>query len=353
MKDIIETENILSNASTPAKPELAEVINLADHVAAKQIAKVSPSKEELETLYCQDHLSMRDLASKFNVSTRTILRWIRKHGIQSRLPFNQKIIQRQEIEKLVNEGMSQNEMARQFKVHKKTVYNWLKKYGIKTDPLIKRRRTLLSKSLTERNLRNLYLIGGLSIKRIAKHYRVHFRTVRKLLLEFHIPIRKNESRIPEKEELRRLYTMNGYTTKEIGSRFGVSDTTIVRWLRRYGIKLRPGGPNRKKPRFTREELNQYRKLTINEIARICHVPRETIRYWLRRYGIKVQHGRRPRQLRFVKSQLYELYIVKNLRASEIAHQQGISESVVRYWLQRYKLKKEPTKSMPSAAEFEE
>ncbi len=177
------------------------------------------------------------------------------------------------------------------------------------------------------------------MNQLCKHYKTDHRTVKKLFTQFNIPLRKKELNVPGERELRRMYHEEGLRMQEIADRVGVCVNVIRRAFRKNGIALRKRGIGWKRANFTEEQLRQYDKLTINEIARRHGVWRETIRRWLKHYGIK--RPRRPviRKPRFLKGELYESYIVKNLTIAQVASLYGVSKCTVFYWLRRYRLRK--------------
>jgi len=95
----------------------------------------------------------------------------------------------------------------------------------------------------------------------------------------------------------------------------------------------------------REWLEQkyvYEGLSIQEIAKLCNVPRTTVNEYVIKYRLKPKREFREMQ------QLKELYLNRNLSVKEIARITGLSEEAIRYRLRKYNLtrKERKQKSRP-------
>jgi len=88
-----------------------------------------------------------------------------------------------------------------------------------------------------------------------------------------------------KEWLKKEYLTK--TAKQIAEELGVNKETIHYWLHKFEInKLNRHGKRGHKQTFTKKWLfHQYKKKSLENIAKETKVTRETIRNWFIRYGI--------------------------------------------------------------------
>ena len=120
------------------KSEVAQLIH-------GHIKHINPSKEELERLYVEEKLSPEKIADHYNVSSVTILRWLKKYDILIRSNSEAQQVRfghikhinpsKEELERLyVDENWSQEKIADHYGVGHTTILRWLKKYEL-TRPL--------------------------------------------------------------------------------------------------------------------------------------------------------------------------------------------------------------------------
>ena len=91
-------------------------------------------KQSLELLVGQG-LSIERIAKRFGKDPSTISYWMKKHGLVS--PYRDKHaakggIEREELEALVEAGMTIAEIAAEVGLSKATVRHWLRRYGLRT-----------------------------------------------------------------------------------------------------------------------------------------------------------------------------------------------------------------------------
>lgn len=95
----------------------------------------------------------------------------------------------------------------------------------------------------------------------------------------------------------------------------------------------------KKP--SREELEAlfiHQRLTRGEIAEKLGVTDNVVKSWINSY--KLRKGEQPPN-RISREKLEEMYITQDLTMTQIAEQTGISRNTINTWCQRYKLRKKP------------
>ena len=97
--------------------------------------------------------------------------------------------------------------------------------------------------LNDKEIRKLYIEGGLSTIQIAKKFGASNQTIGRRLREQGVKLRnKNVRDDLDDEEIKKLYIEGELSTIQIAKKFGVSPKTISKRLRKQKIKLR-GKPN--------------------------------------------------------------------------------------------------------------
>lgn len=146
-------------------------------------------------------------------------------------------IPKDELERLyLDEGLSIKECAEYFECSTAPIEDRLRKYDI---PVRSRGNQPLE--LPEDTLRELYVEAGLTTAQIAVRFDCHPSTIGHRLNEYDIPTDgRNHGHavdIPE-DELRRLYVDEGKTIYELAERYECDPTVVERRLGWYGIETR-------------------------------------------------------------------------------------------------------------------
>ena len=102
--------------------------------------------------------------------------------------------------------------------------------------------------------------------------------------------------------------------------------------------------------------NNYceKELSALEIARRCRVHKSSVYYWLEKYGIEVRSSlesrkrqkRRKRKKKLlpyyrIQPWLYDMYVTKDMTMAEVAEICNCSETAIRDWLIKFKIKIRP------------
>lgn len=90
-----------------------------------------PSKEDLMEIFAENK-SLSTVAEFYDVSLTTVVKW-QKHYKLSRSRLKP-VPTKEEIEVLVNKGMSQREIGKHLNLYQFTVLNYMKKYEIEPNP---------------------------------------------------------------------------------------------------------------------------------------------------------------------------------------------------------------------------
>ncbi|MHA2227215.1 MAG: hypothetical protein ACXAC8_18510, partial [Candidatus Hodarchaeales archaeon] len=205
-----------------------------------------PPKEMLVALYWNQNLTTRGIAAKYKVSQETVLKWLKSCKISRRTPANKQSIPRPPKEMLValywNQNLSVLQIAGKCNVSDGTVLKWLKYYGIP-------RRIARNKSIPpppKDYLMNLYWNQNLSLQQIAEQYYVSKATACKWFKYYEAPRRASCSQLiprPPKEKLFDLYWHQAHTLQQIATIYEVSSGTVLNWFKEYSIQTRPNTPN--------------------------------------------------------------------------------------------------------------
>ena len=229
----------------------------------------------LEKEYIEERRSSADIANELNISSRTILKYLRKFNIKRRTSretqFNHIIKpNKKELQELyLNQEKSSDELAEQFNTTGTTIRRWLKEYKIKTrakppDDFVKP---------SKRKLKSLYVEHKKSASEIAEEFDVADTTVIKWLKKYEIPLRTaSESKYAHiqklsKKQLESMYIKNKMAIYEIGKKIGVNPRRVISWLKEYKIEIRHG-----KNKYVDKS---YRKKLIDDLLKsITKSPQE-------------------------------------------------------------------------------
>ena len=212
--------------------------------ASEARTEVYISKEELERLYIQDRMTMKEIGELYSIGSATVLHKMRRYNISSRSKSesHRSLIQKEKLERLyINEKKKIREIMDIFGVSKDTIISRMREYGINArigaPPKID--------FATKEELERLYIGKNKTAVEIGKIYNVSGSIVSIRLKEYEIPIRlRNEHQIINfcnREELERLYINGNKTMIDIGKMFGVSPGVVMDRLHQYGIQVRPQG----------------------------------------------------------------------------------------------------------------
>lgn len=154
-----------------------------------------PSKEVLKQDIQRPSTTIYSLSRKYNVSESTILRWLRKYNLSSRyLTYEKRYLRgdprtplrlEEKRDRLTylykSRCLTCEQIAEQYDVSPRTVSRWLKQLNI-TSPNKKAKQTalMIAKS-REHQLTNLYVKNGFTIQYISELLGVHRTTVSRWL----------------------------------------------------------------------------------------------------------------------------------------------------------------------------
>ena len=202
-----------------------------------------PSKEELEKWYVDEKLASPAIAEKLGVSNSTVTLFLEKNGIKRRtrseaqLPRHFIEPSKEDLEGMYLERkMTIKEIKNTLGVSTPFVRRLLQKYGI---PVKDFSGGLM---VSKEEMDNLYTTQKKIIPQIAKEKNVSPKTVGNWLKFYGIKIRSRLDYLhpegankPSKKELEKMYFQEDMSINNIAKRLGFSKTSIKRWSKEYGI----------------------------------------------------------------------------------------------------------------------
>lgn len=207
-----------------------------------------PSKIELEGLYLKDKLSYKELAKVFLVDSSTIGEWLKSYNIPARRfgegKMSKSVVKpsKEELESLYSiQKLSVTAIAKQIGCAEDTIKHWIISYGLKYKTKGPRKKSI---GITKNDLNKKYSIQKLSTRKIAKEYNTAKTVITYWLGKYNIPIRSSKTfnwevngiNPPRKEQLEEDYKI--LSLELIAKKYGFSTEPILTLLDRYGIQKR-------------------------------------------------------------------------------------------------------------------
>lgn len=131
-----------------------------------------------------------------------------------------------------NNGMVVKEISNKYYYHIKTIYSVLKKYNIK---LVQWKKCFKKNQINE--MIELYKSGE-TIEYIALYMKSSYHTIRRILVENKITIKKvgGSKPMPMPSKKRLVYLLDNYNKKEIAYMYYVCVQTVNKWIKKHNIK---------------------------------------------------------------------------------------------------------------------
>lgn len=255
----------------------------------------------LREQYIDQHRTMAEIAEGCGCSHSTIHDWIEKHGIDPRCRgYGDKDDKYRDgdwlREQYVEQQKTASEIAEEYECSHTTILKWLKKHGIES-----RARGTGDKDGKYRDeawLREMYIGEEKSITDIGRECDVSDDTILKWLRKYDISTREPEARpedlaadkqLTDVDWLRGKYVEEGMNSYEIAECLSCSATSVRYWLNEHGIEMR----SNTKPADARladsdwlEKQYRDKRLRGVEIAQKCGCSRRAVYRWLDRHNIE-------------------------------------------------------------------
>ena len=269
--------------------EIAKIYNCAVMVISRNLKKYGIKKkrktliiipsELLVSMYSEKHLSIASISEIFKCSPSTIRSRLQELGIiKYNTIFN---MNEQELKALCNDGRNVKELASKFHCSNRTIRRVLDVNNVKTLP------TSLAK-VTYDELYEKLIVQRRNRSDVARDYGVSSATLGLKLRELNINIIKerNKRKGVTKEDLEEMYYNQGLTQEQIAEKLGTNRTSVVALFKKQGIE-------RKKTKYedilTYDLLKDYyvnKNMPPVAIAKELEVPANPIRKKVIEWGLK-------------------------------------------------------------------
>lgn len=299
-------------------------------------------------------LSHEEMAEELGCSKGTIRKWLDKHGLES----DDRVISREKkwrdedrLEELYDRGLSKKEMAEKLNCSPTTITNYLRKFGIeeKVKPWDDKER-----------LDYLYRHRRMKMKSIADYLGCSEQTIQTRISSFGWDKSKrslNYSILNYQEKIEEWYNELGLSTEEMSEKVGCSVDLMREWVLEYDLE-----PDWKRisisekvrdEEWLRENYVDKQKST-SDISDELNISQSTVSFWLKKYDIEVRNGHMEH--RGENKKVRSRKILKRLQEEgknrqEIADELGCSQSMVRYWMDKYNI--ETANRYPILHDFDE
>ena len=206
------------------------------------------TREQLEDMYINRAMSLRQIGEKVGVGLRTVGKWLQRDGIAARPrgapcgcnagPRKAALSKEELVDLYITKGMTQRAIGEMYGVNDTLIGKRLEGFGIESRPTNWEKNAPRFVTMPADDLRRLYVSERRTQKEIAGAYGLNPVTVSKWLRRYGIPIEAPWERRAIKidsEELRRLYSDQGMTIRQMAKYFRCSVWTVQWNMREHGI----------------------------------------------------------------------------------------------------------------------
>lgn len=320
--------------------------SISEAVSEGDIEKLQ-DREWLSEQYTEHERTIREISEETGISRGTVREWLEKHDIERRNPNaadgNVEPLRDEAwlYDQYINKERPMYDIANELDVSTPTVKRYMRKHGIETRSISEATTGVGYSDSTEKLrqeewLKREYVEKGRSQLLIAEELGVNRKTVRRWLDNHDIERRdKSEYRAQGDVELlhnsswvREQYVQKERSTIEIADELDVGQSTVARWLDEHGIEVRSPSERRAEGNVSRLHdeswvREQYLKnqRTIAGIADQLDVGRPTVKRYLERYGIEIRSGiQNPDHLDHIVRSTWELKIATLLSEAGIQYE---------------------------------
>lgn len=197
-------------------------------------------KDEIIQLY-RDGMSANKIGNRFNFQAATVLRLLRKEGVEIR---TQKFVElnQEQLEKEYATGTSSRDLAKKYDCSHETILKRLRgKVKITKRNALQRMRAYAEVVVKD------YMDNLLSIHAIARKYKCAPNIVRRILEENNVTFREKEGKYLYLDEngIIQQYE-NGWTSPELAKQYDCSEGKILSVLKNNNVSIRKRGVRPKK-----------------------------------------------------------------------------------------------------------
>ena len=130
LRDLLKEGKTLYQISRHFNTKIPEIFELCKDYSILYLHRIpKPTKQDLESMYHDEHLTQKQIGKEFGVQQLAVGTWSRKYKIQIITPMPPKEV----LERMyIDEGMSQKQIASKFNVTQQTISRRLRNYNIST-----------------------------------------------------------------------------------------------------------------------------------------------------------------------------------------------------------------------------
>ncbi|PSP38494.1 hypothetical protein BRC71_07490 [Halobacteriales archaeon QH_7_65_31] len=217
--------------------ETADTSNTASADGTSDKSTPWRDEQRLRTLRIDQRQSHTEMAEELGCSKKTVLKWLRKYGIEAPdPPWRDKSV----LKQLREEGLSQQKIGERLGCSATTVKNWMHTFDMETN-----RPKADERWRSKARLNTLYIKQELTIQEVADELDCHWHTIRSWLDTHGIETRSRNPDLPDelrnRDTLSRLYRDEEMSTHEIADRFDCGPSTVHGYLDKHDIETRDVG----------------------------------------------------------------------------------------------------------------
>jgi len=329
-------------------------------------------EEWLREQYHELEKSQGELAELADATEKTIIRWMRKYGIESRSMSEAKSEGDIHLytdpewlrEQHWDQGRTLNEMGELAGVSGTTVRRWMDKHDIERRSNIEAQTDGDRELYTDPDwLQEQYWDQERTVAEIGELTGVSETTIRRWMDRHNIETRSNSEAqtdgnvepLKDPVWLEKQYWDRERTLIEIANELGVSDHAVISWMKRHGIERRDTTASEvqsngnieplKDPEWLRQQYAE-KELSAGEIGEKLGVSKTPVLKYMQEHGIE------PRSIAERNSKgdvtplrdaewLHKQYVEEELSQYEIADKLGVSGPTVGNWMNRHGIKPRP------------
>ena len=321
---------------------------VAPHRQTKPTLSIPPNFKEEYLRYCDGALSMKELSTKFNVSSPLCLKWRDKLN----LPINPRFLKtainhsrkmpenfKEEYIRYYNSEISKKELMDTFNIGKKLLSKWkaqLKMPNKKTRFQLPReiKEIIIPENFKEEYMR--FYNGEISQSELLNNFNISSGMYRKLRNKLNLPIRLAVKKHVPIEEFKEEY-MKAYKRKitkgDICKKFDISSSFITKLRKKLKLPNLPssGIPKEIPENFAEEYMNFYNGyITSRGLCKKFNVAETTYREWRDKLNLPKIETKKDKIPENFKEE-YMKYFHGEISQVEVLRKFEISERVYARW----------------------
>lgn len=316
---------------------------VAPHRQTKPTISIPSNFKEEYLKYCDGLLSMKELSTKFNVSSPLCLKWrdaldlpINPRFLKNATNHNRKMPEnfKEEYMRYYNNELSKEELMKNFNIGKKLLSRWKAQLNIhkKKTRFRPPKDTVVPENFQEEYTK--YLKWEMSQEELLTKFNISLNTFRKLRNKLNLPFRSREKYIPIeefKEEYMKLYNQK-ITKDNLLKKFRIDKSTLYKLRKKLNLPYLPHPRKIIIPENFKEEYMKFYKgyITSRGLCKEFNITEETYRRWRDELNLPKTESRKDKVPEGFKED-YMKFFYKELSQAEILKKFEISEHIWSRW----------------------